>query len=111
MEAMLRKTKISRRIHSVFLITELAKVEPGQKESNLELMYRALVRKAISGDTAACKMIFDCLEEIAVQINEDESKEERQCTALVPSDYENLSLAEIQRLYMEQVNCPWPRQN
>jgi imidazolonepropionase-like amidohydrolase len=45
-EAMPQKMKKPRRSHTLILAAELAKVEPSQTESNLALVYRALIRKA-----------------------------------------------------------------
>ena len=59
---MLKKANTLRRFLLPILASELAKIEVGVRETNAQLMCRALANKAKAGDTAACKMIVDLLE-------------------------------------------------
>ncbi len=86
MKVMPERVTISRRSPTLILAAELAKIEPGQTESNLALVYRALIRKAIRGDIEACKMILHGLGECAELVAENNSKTDF-LKSLTPRDW------------------------
>jgi hypothetical protein len=89
-----------RQFLSPILASELAKIEVGGTETNAQLVCRALVKKAKTGDTAACKMIFDLLEDTA---KNTKSFLRKPPPLYIPDNLEELSPAELQDLYLQTV--------
>jgi hypothetical protein len=81
----------------------LCKIEPGQTVSNLERMCRALVRKAMDGDVAACRLIFDLLDPPAQRAKGVVLGRKPPART---ADWSKLSLAEAARLYQEALTDP-----
>jgi hypothetical protein len=82
------------------LLAELFKIEPGQKVSNLNRICRALVQKAMDGDIAACRLIFDRVDGPVQQKTKRDPGQKRQARP-IPADFSGLSAAEAAKLYQE----------
>lgn len=93
------------RFMSRALMAALCKIEPGQTDSNLERVCRALVRRAMDGNVAACRLIFDLLEPLA-QRGKGVDLGRKPPARTIPADWSKLTAAEASRLYQELLRDP-----
>jgi hypothetical protein len=82
------------------LRSELAKTERGEKHSNAHILSRALLRKAKSGNIAACGLILELLD-ARDPANPGQFPIETQFS---PEELDKLSLSDLQRLIFEEIN-------
>jgi hypothetical protein len=79
------------------LMVELCKIAPGHTHSNLERMCRALVKRAMDSDVAACRLIIELLEPLPQRGEHVDFGRKSPARTTPP----NGSVAEAARLYQE----------
>ena len=84
------------------LIAQLGKIESGQNVSNLQRVCRALVQKAMDGDVAACRLIFDRLEPVAQKVKGVDLGPKRPARTITPG----MTAAEAAKLYQDLLRDP-----